>query len=402
MHDPTGDSTRESANDTKQLESLIRDLTGERISRRRFLQRAATLGLSASAAGVVLAACGGTKGETTGGPAGSAPPLDTTPPKRLNLYTWADYTPPSVVKKFEKKYGVKVDISFFDDNEMLLSKLKAGARGYDVIVPSDYMVHILAKTGLLEPLHMDLIPNFAGVAEQFKKPSYDNLVESGGKKFSVPYDWGTTGIGHRKDIVTDAITKWADLWNPKYKGKINMLNDEREVLMSALLMLGYNENCTDQAQLDEATQKLIDQKPLVQAYDSINMKRAVLTGVPLVQGWDGWLLMALPNLGSKRLEYVLPLEGYNLYHDTFAIPVGAPSPYAAHLWMNFMLDPKISAETINWTWYHTPVPAAKRWIGKIVLAFEPDDVALQRAQQEEDLGAFARQWTLAWEKIKSA
>ena len=99
------------------------------------------------------------------------------------------------------------------------------------------------------------------------------------------------------------------------------------------------------------------------------MKRAIISGVPLVQGWDGWLLMALPTLGAKRLQYVLPFEGYNIYQDCYCIPVGAPSPYAAHLLMNFLMDPKVAAETINYTWYHTPIPQAKAWVDKIVLSF---------------------------------
>ena len=100
------------------------------------------------------------------------------------------------------------------------------------------------KTGLIQPLHMAYLPNFRTLAERFQKPLYDNPDENGGKKYSIPYDWGTTGIGVRIDMIKEPITKWADLWNPNYKGRINMLNDQRELLMSALIMLGCKENCT--------------------------------------------------------------------------------------------------------------------------------------------------------------
>jgi spermidine/putrescine transport system substrate-binding protein len=400
MNGFSGDSAEPSTSQKdRRLEALVADLAEARVSRRQFLVRAAALGLSVSAAGAVLAACGGEGPATT---SASSTPLDTTLPSTLHLYNWADYTAPVVVSKFEKKYGVKVKQTYFDDNEALLSKLKAGARGYDLIVPSDYMVHVLMKTGLVQALHMEYLPNFRYVAERFQKPVYDNPDENGGRKYSIPYDWGTTGIGVRIDMVKEPITSWADLWNPRYKSQINMLNDQRELLMAALIMLGCKENCTNQAELDQATQKCIEQKPLVRAYDSINMKRAIISGVPLVQGWDGWLLMALPTLGPKRLQYVLPLEGYNIYQDCYCIPVGAPSPYAAHLLMNFLMDPKVAAETINYTWYHTPVPQAKAWVDKIVLSFEPNEEELKRGQQETDLGVFTEKWAEAWQKIKSA
>jgi spermidine/putrescine transport system substrate-binding protein len=249
---------------------------------------------------------------------------------------------------------------------------------------------------------MRYIPNFKYVAAQFHNPPYDKKEENGGKKYSIPYQWGTTGIGHRKDIVTDPITKWADLWNPKYKRRIVMLNDEREVLGSTLIMLGYPLNTTDQKQLDEAVAKDIEQKPLVLAYDSITTRREILSGVPLVQGWTGFVLMAYDALGPQKLEYVLPQEGFPVYCDNMAIPVGAHSPYAAHLFMNYILDPKVAGQLVNFTWYHSPVPDSRPYADKIVLSFIPSEDDMKRGQWYSDVGAFARQWTAAWAKIKSA
>jgi len=382
-----------------EFEKLVASVAHGEISRRDFFKRAATLGIAASAIGIVLAACG--EGETAETGASASPAaLDTTLPEKLYLYNWADYMPQSVKDKFTKEYGITVVETYFEDNEALLTKLKAGARGYDVAVPSDYMVTILAKSGLLVPLHMDLIPNFANVMPRFQKPAYDTWPD--GKKYSVPYDWGTTGIGVRIDVISDPITKWADLWNPAYKGKIQMLSDEREVVGACLKMLGYSYNTTDQAQIDEAVAKCIEQKPLVVAYNSNTTRRALVGGTALVQGWDGWVLMAYDELGPKKLDYILPSEGYCLYSDTFVAPIGGPSPYAAHLFMNFVLDPKINAECINYTWYHSAVPAATPYLDEIVLSFAPTEEDLKRSEELKDLGTIGQLYTEAWTRIRTA
>jgi spermidine/putrescine-binding protein len=382
-----------------EFERLVASVAEGEMSRREFLRRAAALGVATSAVATVLAACGAGEPAATGTSASPAA-LDTTLPDKLYLFNWADYLPQSVKDKFQKKYGIKVVETYFEDNEALLTKLKAGTRGYDLAVPSDYMVTILAKSGLLVPLHMDLIPNFANVMPRFQKPSYDTWPD--GRKYSVPYDWGTTGIGVRIDAIHDSITKWADLWNPAYKGRIQMLSDEREVVGACLKMLGYSYNSTDPQQIDEAVAKCIEQKPLVVAYNSNTTRRALVGGTPLVQGWDGWVLMAYDELGPKKLDYVLPAEGYCLYSDTFVVPVGGPSPYAAHLFMDFVLDPKINAECINYTWYHTAVPAATPYLDEIVLSFVPTEEELTRGEELKDLGAANQLYTEAWTKIRTA
>ena len=378
-----------------ELEGLVTEVARKRISRRQFIDRALALGLSAGAIGTVLGACGG---ETESSPSPGV--MDTTKPEKLYLFNWAEYMDPALLKKFEQETGIKVVETYYDDNEALLSKLKAGARGYDLCVPSDYMVTVLYNTGLLLPLDMKYIPNFKYVAPRWQKPAYD--PETDGNKYSCPYQFGTTGIGVRIDKVTEPITKWADLWNPAYKGQIEMLNDERDVIGAALLTLGYSLNCRDQGQFDEGVAKAIEQKPLVRAYNSNTTRRDLTAGVPLVQGWTGYVLMAYDALGPERLDYVLAEEGFCMYMDSIAIPIGAPSPYAAHLFLNFLFDPKNAAQLTNYTWYHTPVPDATQYIDKMVLAFVPTDQELQRGEQLVDLGEFTRNWADGWAKLKSA
>lgn len=387
---------RDAAPPPRELEELATELGRGRITRQQFLARALALGLTAAAIGPLVAACGAEQE-----PAAASPtPLVPEKPPAINLYNWAEYMPRELLKKFEKRTGIEVAETYYDDNEAMLAKFKAGVTDYDVCVPSDYMVHILLKSGLIQPLHMELLPNFETVLPQFRRPPFD--PEDDGLKYSVPYDWGTTGISVRLDKVKEEVTSWTKLWDTAYEGEIQMLNDEREVLGATMKMLGYSYNSTSQEELDEAVAKDIAQKPLVRAYDSNNQRRAVVSGTPLVQGWSGWLLMAYDEVGPEKMAYVLPSEGYCMYVDCMSIPVGAKSPYGAHLFIDFVLEPENYAQLVNYTWYSPAYSAAIPMIDDIVMSFVPDDETLKRGEQLDDLGEAARMWSEAWRQVKSA
>lgn len=379
---------------------LAAELRGQRMSRRQFVQRAALLGLSASAIGSILAACG--KKETN--PTASPRITDTTLPAKIVVFNWSDYMSPKVLKDFEREYGVKCETAYYDGNEELTSKLKAGVTGYDVIFPTDMWVSVLSKSGLLQPLDMSLIPNFKYVTQPvMRKPPFD--PETDGKKYSVPYMFGTTGLGVRLDKVAETVDSWNILWDEKYKEQISMLNASRETLGVALMRAGYSVNTTDQGQLDEATNALIEQKPLVLLYDSANDRRSMLTGVPLVHCWDGDAALALrsPGMSVEKLGYVLPKEGHITWADGVAIPATAPSPYAAHLFLNFLLDPKNAAECANYIGYQPVVTEAAQYItDPIQKSMRPSDEILSQGQFALDLGEFERAYTEAWTRVKSA
>jgi spermidine/putrescine transport system substrate-binding protein len=381
----------------RDLEALVGEVAHGRISRRQFIYRAAQLGLATSAIASVLAACGGS--ESTGATA-SPQAMETTLPDKLFFYNWSEYMAPEIKTSFEKKYGVKVVETFFEDNEALLAKLKSGAKGYDLTVTSDYMVSIMIKTGLLRPLDMKYIPNFKNVLPRFTKPEWD--PETDGKKYSVPYQWGATIVGVRTDVITDPVSKWTDLWNPKYKDNIVMLNDERDVLGAALKMMGYSMNTTNQEELDKAVAKCIEQKPLVRTYTSIATQRMIVQGVGLTQGWTGYVVSAYDALKGKNLRQMVPEEGFDLWTDNAVIPVGGPSPYAAHLFIDYLLKPQIAGQLVDYTWFYSPVPAARQYSDPIVWKFALTDEEMQRGEVLRDLGTFGRNWTEAWQTVKEA
>ena len=401
----------------QELLDLIDEVERERISRKQFVYRALGLGLSASAVSGLLAACG--KKSEPGATTAANTIGPTTAPKELYLFNWSEYMAPGVKKDFQKETGIKVVESYYDDNEQLLSKLKGGATGYDLIVPTDYMVHIMIKSQLLEPLVMDYIPNMKYVDAQFQTPVYDDPAENGGLKYSTPKDWGTTGYAVRTDKLDPAsVGRWADLFPPDgqpYKDQIQMLNDERDCMTAGLKFVGvrdtgtaYSANTTDPSQVDAATQALIDQKPLVRDYSSTDRKRPIVEGLPITMCWNGDALLAISALGGDQkakslVKFLLPQEGFAIWVDNFCIPKGFKSKYAAHLFMDYMLKPEVQGKSSSWTWY-LPVgtEAARPYCDPFVYITMPTPEEMKRGEITNDLGDFARYYTDAWAKVKSA
>lgn len=382
------------------LEAALRDATHGRITRAEFLSRAAGLGLSVSAAAMLIAACGSSTPGTAGTASATPAPLDSTKPDHIILFNWSDYMDPGVLKAFQSEYGVKVKESYFEDNDTMLAKVKAGATGYDVIVPTGWMVSIMTKTGLLQPLDMSLVPNFAGVMPAFQSPSYD--PGTGGERYSVPYMFGRTGIDVRSDKVGETITSWNSLWDAKYKDQIIMLADARGALEAALYLIGSDCNCTDMDTLQQAKDKLIEQKPLVRKYDAVPL-RNILAGNPLTEGWDGDVARAQGELGANKVAFVAPTEGFSVWTDTFVVPNTAGSPYWAHMFINYLLDPQVAAKLSVFTGYQTPVANAASYITDPVLkAMRPSDEVMQSAHTYEDLGEFNNVYNQLWAEVKSA
>ena len=177
-----------------------------------------------------------------------------------------------------RKYGIKVNYDTYSSNEEMLAKLQAGASGYDVVIPSDYTVAIMVKQGMLEPLDMSQIPNFANVGSDVHEP-----VLRSGQQVHVPYQWGTTALVYDKTKVPFEPKSWADLWDPQFKVASVMLDDSREVPGMALQVLGFDKNSTDPTELDQAKQKLIELKPNILLFNSDDPETSLITG----EAWAG-------------------------------------------------------------------------------------------------------------------
>ncbi|HJW74270.1 MAG TPA: extracellular solute-binding protein, partial [Thermoleophilia bacterium] len=217
------------------------------------------------------------------------------------------------------------------------------------------------------------------------------------------YMFGTAGIGVRKDMISDKLTKWADLWNPAYDQKIVMLDDERATLSVGFFVLGYSPNSTSQAELDACTQKLIDQKPLVIKYDSANPGRNISL-FPISHCWDGNIVQAARDIGIEKIDYVLPEEGYYIWVDNLVIPTNANSPYGSHLLMDYLCEPTNAAANSDFCGYQTTIAAAgellKDPVQKELRSIQ--EAELPRGTYLEDVGPFYQNYHEAWAELKSA
>jgi spermidine/putrescine transport system permease protein len=318
--------------------------------------------------------------------------------RQLNLYMWSNYIAPETVHRFEQRHGVRVNVDFYDSNEALLAKMQAGRVDYDVVCPSNYMVQILVTQGLLRSLDWSALPHAPNLDPRFLGRSFDP-----GNRYSVPYFWGTTGIAYRKSR-TGAVDSWGALWDPRFRGRILMLDDAREVFGAALKWKGLSLNTTDAAQLAAAQRLLVAQRPLVRAYNSASFEDVLLSGdVWLAQGWNGQFARAMAQ--DADIAYVIPREGSSLFIDTLAIPRDAPHPDLAHAFVDFVMEPEIAAEICRTMQYSSPnrgaVPLLPPAIRDNPAIFPPADV-IARTEAIEDLGPATVLYDRLWTEVKTS
>ncbi len=363
---------------------------------------------------LTLAACGAPttdsapSGDTGGAPAADLPEYCGDPAQladQVLLYTWVEYIDPELKDRFEQECGVQVIETNFDSNETLLATLQAGGGGYDVIVPSDYMVQIMVDEGMLMELDFSLMPNTQNMVAESVYQYFDPE-----QKYTVPYFFGTSGFAVDTNVIAEPVASWAMMFepDPEWCGKISMLDDQRETLGAALMYLGYSINSTDPAQLEEAKQLLIAQAECVLAYDSQTNDDLIISGETVLgHMWTGDALLAgWPDAGGRDgIVYVIPAEGCTIWQDNMAIPVGASSPYTAHIFINFLNQPEVAAQNAEWVGYGTPNEAAKEFIDPEILADEsvypPDDV-MARLQWIEDVGDALELYDRIWTEFKAA
>ena len=288
----------------------------------------------------------------------------------------------NVNEEFTRRTGIKVVYDIYDTNEIMYTKLKTGGANYDVIIPSDYMIGKLVEEDMLAPLNFDNIPNYQYIDEQFKNRSYDpdNL-------YSVPYTWGSVGIIYNKKYVTKPVDSWSLLWDEEYSGKILMFDNSRDAFAIAQLLLGQDVNTTSTADLDAASEKLSEQKDLVQEY----IMDQVFSKMEHEEAWiapyyAGDYLTMLDN--NPDLAFCFPEEGYNLFIDAMCIPKNAQNKEAAEKYINFLCDPEIMAANLEFLGYSAPASEAKQYMDEELVANEiayPSEDVLARGVTFENL-----------------
>lgn len=324
----------------------------------------------------------------------------------LNFYNWSDYIEPEIYTLFEEEYGIKVVEDTFGSNEDLLAKLQGGATGYDVIVPSDYMVSTMIEEGLIAELDKSQLSNFDKLDPTFTDPPYDP-----GLVHCVPYFWGTTGIGFNWNDWDEAPDSWEYIFNPEltadFSGRISFLDDMREVLGAALIYLGYDVNSTNPDELEEAKELILAVKPDIAAFDSDSYEDNMVTGDnAMVLGWSGDVFTA--QVEDENIDYVIPQEGAVKWTDNLCITADAAADpdrlERAYLWIDFLNRPEIAAMNTNYVWYASPNAAAEEFIDPDILGYEavyPDEETFARLQWLENVGDDTELYSRIWTEIST-
>ena len=258
------------------------------------------------------------------------------PPEELNLFAWSEYVPQGVIDGFTRETGIKVNYETYASNEEMLAKLVSGAQRYDLIQPSEYTIEALVKENRLMKIDPAKVPNYANIAKQYKDLPHDPQ-----NQYSIPWMVGTVGIVVNTDEVKDDIKGYKDVFQEKYRGRIVVLDDPREIVSWALATIGKGPNDVTPENLEAIKPILAKWLPLVKVYDSDSPKTALLNGdVDIGVVWSGEA--ALLYNEDKKFKYVLPSEGAHQFIDSLAIPANAPNPEAAMMFMNYVLRPEVS------------------------------------------------------------
>jgi len=317
--------------------------------------------------------------------------------EKLHLYTWADYVSPEVVAKFESAHLCKVVVDIFDSNESMYAKVRAGAAGYDVIVPSSYMVSLMEQQGILLPLDAAKLPNRVNISASVLEKVDDKTM-----RHSVPYATSYGVLAYRKDRLKDAQATWAMLERPDLKRKACVLNDMRETLGAALKFLGHSINTRDEKQIAAAGDVVIRWKKNIAKFDNEQYKSAIDSGeFVLVHGYSGDLFQVVSE--NDQVGILFPKEGAVMACDEMVIPKSARQPALAHAWINFLLDPAIAAENMEWMGYLCPNTEALKKVSPEFLqnpALKVPDEVQARSEVIQDIGEDLAKYTKVWDAVK--
>jgi len=304
--------------------------------------------------------------------------------KVLNIYAWSGEIPDFAIKAFEKKTGIKVNFSTFENNEMMYAKLRADENGaYDIVLPSSYFVDRMRKQNMLHQLDKSKLPNWKNLNPEFLNAAYDP-----GSNYAVPHVWGVTGI-----FISDhyynpkKIRHWSQLWEKQFYNHLMLLDDMREVFSMALISLGYPVNDRNPEHLKDAFDKLKILMKNVKVFASDTSTSIIIDeDAPIGMAWNGDTYKA--KMENPAIQFVLPEEGFTIWVDTFAILKNAPHKEAAYQFINYMLDAEVNKQIAMTTNFPTANLAAKKLLPPAIRnnpIIYPSESTMRRGQFQTDL-----------------
>ncbi len=316
--------------------------------------------------------------------------------KVLHIYTWEDYFAPEAIKLFEQAHGCRVDFTYYDSNDTMMTSVRGGD-GYDIITPMPTAVRHFIDENILLPLDHTLIPNLRHIDP--KTPALDHDPQM---QFSVPYTVTITGIGYnRNKLPVNAPRSWEIFADLRIGKKVAMLNDFRETLGAALKELGYSLNTTNPEEVAKAGQLLKSWKNNLAAFDVDRAKVSLQNGEFLaIQGYNGDIALIMSE--NPDIDFFVPNAGTSLNADTFVIPLDTDAAPLAHAFINHFLDPAIAAMNMEYTKYFMPNPAAVAMLPEEMRnnpCYTIPPELLAKCEMIHDLGAFEEVYEQVWDDV---
>ncbi|MBI1861002.1 MAG: spermidine/putrescine ABC transporter substrate-binding protein [Deltaproteobacteria bacterium] len=317
----------------------------------------------------------------------------------LRIFTWSNYFPDEFIESFTKKTGIKVEVSYFSSNEELFAKLKAGANGYDLIVPSDYMVGQLIRLGMALPLDQAALTNMSHLDDYYRTLPYDP-----GLKYSIPFTRGSTGIAINTDKVKldGDLISWSLLFNSPDPKRTSLLDDMREVFAGVLLFSGKPINTHDEPSLLIAKQKITEIKDRIALFSSEPLPLLLQGDVTVAHAYSTHGVLA--HRENPAINFYIPKEGATIWTDNFLIPKTNEAPGNAHTFLNYVLDPSNALVLYQSNHLATPNRDALAQMSEPERTdpiFYPPAATLKRMFYLEDLGEAMPTVSRLWTDLKS-
>lgn len=317
----------------------------------------------------------------------------------LNVYNWSEYLPQSLIEDFTKETGIKVNYATFESNETMYAKLKLlDGKGYDIVVPSTYYVSKLANDGLLHKLDKSKITAFNDLDTTILNQEFDPQ-----NTYSLPYMWGSTALGYNSDVITAGKLKsWEDLWKPEFAGQLLLTDDVRDVMGMALIINGHSVNSQNEAELQQAFDRLLTLKSAVTVFNSDAPHVPLITGeVNVGMQWNGTAYRAQQE--NPAIQYVYPMEGAIFWMDNIVIPSQAENKEAAYAFINFLMEPENQATLVKEIGYAAPNLQALQHLPASIrdseIIFPPADVK-QKGQFLGSVGDAVGLYERFWMELK--
>jgi putrescine transport system substrate-binding protein len=338
--------------------------------------------------------------------------------KVLHVYNWSDYIAPDTLANFEKETGIKVVYDVFDSNEVLEAKLLAGSSGYDVVVPSNPFLAKQIKAGVFQKLDKSKLPNWKNLDTDLLKALEPS---DPGNEYSLPYMWGTIGLGYNVDKVTAVLGEGApvDSWDLVFKPEnmeklkscgVSFLDSPTEILPAALHYLGYAPDSSNTEELKKAEELMLSVRPSISYFHSSKYISDLANGnICVAVGYSGDIYQSKSRAeeagNGVNVGYKIPNEGAGSFFDMLAIPADAKNVEAAHVFLDYLMRPEVIAEIGNFTQFPTgnaaAVPLADEALRNDPGVYPTPEV-LKKIYTFPDLASSVqRTMTRSWTKIKS-